>query len=78
MDGDSFSLELCDDISRIAAPDWDSIAGTQNPFVCHAFLAALEAGKAVGGDTGWDPLHLVLRDDGGKLIAAMPLSLIHI
>ena len=63
MDGDSFSLELCDDISRIAAPEWDSVAGTENPFVCHAFLAALEAGKAIGGDTGWDPLHLVMRDD---------------
>jgi predicted N-acyltransferase len=77
MDGDSFSLELCDDISRIAAPDWDSVAGTRNPFVCHAFLAALEAGKAVGGDTGWDPLHLVMRDDGGKLLAAMPHYLKH-
>jgi len=77
MDGDSFSLELCDDISRIAAPEWDSVAGTENPFVCHAFLAALEAGKAVGGDTGWDPLHLVMRDDGGRLIAAMPHYLKH-
>ena len=77
MDGDSFSLDLCEDISRIAAPEWDSVAGTENPFVCHAFLTALEAGKAVGGDTGWDPLHLVMRDDGGKLIAAMPHYLKH-
>ena len=51
MDGDNFSLELCDDISRIAAAEWESVAGTENPFVCYAFLAALEAGKAVGGDT---------------------------
>ncbi len=72
MDGDNFSLELCDDISRFTAAEWDSIAGTQNPFVCHAFLAALEAGKAVGGDTGWEPLHFIMRDDSGKLVAAMP------
>ena len=77
MDGERFSLELCDDISRIAADDWDSIAETKNPFVCHAFLAALEAGKAVGGNTGWEPQHLLMRDDYGRLIAAIPHYLKH-
>ena len=77
MDGDNFSLELCDDIGRIAAAEWDGIAGTENPFVCYSFLAALEAGKAVGGNTGWDPLHLVVRDNSRRLIAAMPNYLKH-
>ena len=37
------------------------------PFVSHAFLRALEVGGATGGDSGWDPMHLVLRDaEGGS------------
>ncbi len=72
MDGDNYSIELCDDINRIPREDWNTIAGTENPFVCHSFLAALEAGKAVGGETGWEPLHLLMRDDNGKLLGAMP------
>ena len=48
-----------------------------NPFVSHEFLHALEAGGATGGDSGWDPMHLVLRDSEGRLAAAMPHYLKH-
>lgn len=77
MDGDNFSLTLCSDISTVPAVEWDAVAGTDNPFVCHAFLHALEAGKAVGDDTGWEAMHLIMRDAGGTLIAAMPHYLKH-
>lgn len=77
MDGDYFSLTLCSDISTVPAVEWDAVAGTDNPFVCHAFLHALEAGKAVGDDTGWEAMHLIMRDAGGTLIAAMPHYLKH-
>lgn len=77
MDGDNFSLTLCSDISTVSAVEWDAVAGTDNPFVCHAFLHALEAGKAVGDDTGWEAMHLIMRDAGGTLIAAMPHYLKH-
>ncbi|MCA0401205.1 MAG: GNAT family N-acetyltransferase [Proteobacteria bacterium] len=43
-----------------------------NPFIFHAFLEALEASGSVGGRTGWTPLHLLLRDEAGDAIAAMP------
>jgi uncharacterized protein len=72
MDGDQFSLELCKDISRVRVAEWDALAGDDNPFVCHAFLLALEAGKAVGATTGWDPMHLLMRDAQGALVGAMP------
>ena len=77
MYGDSFTLDLAPSIAHIPAADWDRVAGPANPFVSHAFLAALEDGGATGGDTGWDPMHLVLRDSDGRLAAAMPHYLKH-
>ena len=77
MDGDSFNLDLAPSIAKIPATDWDRIAGSANPFVSHAFLRALEDGGATGGDSGWDPMHLLLRDGDGRLAAAMPHYLKH-
>ncbi|MDC0458893.1 GNAT family N-acetyltransferase, partial [Alphaproteobacteria bacterium] len=36
-----------------------------------------EKGGAVGGDSGWDPMHLLLRSDDGQLLGAMPNYLKH-
>ena len=77
MDGDAFTLDLAPSIAGISADDWDRVAGTANPFVSHAFLSALEDGGATGGDSGWDPVHLVLRDAEGRIAAAMPHYLKH-
>ena len=77
MDGDSFTLDLAPSIADIPAAEWDRLAGTANPFVSHAFLRALEDGGATGGDSGWDPMHLLLRDGDGRLTAAMPHYLKH-
>ena len=41
-----------------------------NPFLRHEFLAALETTGCVGGDTGWTPRHLLLRDDAGRAASA--------
>jgi len=77
MDGDSFTLDLAPSIDTLPASDWDRLAGPSNPFVSHAFLKALEDGGATGGDSGWDPMHLVLRDAEGRMMAAMPHYLKH-
>lgn len=77
MDGDAFTLDPVPSIAEIPAADWNRVAGSQNPFVSHEFLAALEGGGATGGDSGWDPMHLVLRDSEGRLAAAMPHYLKH-
>ena len=77
MDGDSFTVDLAPSIAAIPATDWDRVAGSANPFVSHAFLRALEDGGATGGDSGWDPMHLLLRDAEGRLAAAMPHYLKH-
>ena len=63
--------------TAIDAAEWDALAGPANPFISHAFLQALEKGGAVGGNSGWDPMHLLLRSDDGQLLGAMPNYLKH-
>jgi len=46
-----------------------------NPFISHAFLAALETSKSVGGHSGWLPQHLVLRDSENAVAAVAPCYL---
>jgi len=60
-------------IIDIPAVSWDALAPEQ-PFMRHAYLAALEETGCVGEGTGWHPLHATLWD-GGTLLAAMPLYL---
>lgn len=75
---ENIAIDLVDDIRTIAAADWDACLldtpdGPDNPFLRHAFLAALESSGSVGGDTGWDPRHVVVRDAAGRLLGAAPL-----
>lgn len=72
----SLSLSLHARISDIPAEVWDECAGTRdgggNPFVSHAFLAALEDSGSAGNRTGWLPQHAVLRD-GDRTVAVAPM-----
>ena len=77
MDGSALNLHIGTEMAAIDAAEWDALAGTGNPFVSHGFLHALETGGAVGGDSGWDPMHLLLRSDDGQLLGAMPHYLKH-
>jgi len=62
-------------IADIAATEWDSLAGNENPFISHAFLASLEESGAVGDQSGWSPHHLLLEDEAGRKVAAAPMYL---
>jgi predicted N-acyltransferase len=62
-------------IADLPAAAWDSLAGTDNPFVSHAFLDALERSGSATADTGWLPRHLVAEDDSGKVVGCAPLYL---
>ena len=46
-----------------------------NPFISHAFLAALEQSNSVGPRTGWQPRHVLAHTAEGTLIAAAPCYL---
>jgi len=70
-------IELIDSIAQIAPGAWDALAGNghtrpPDPFTTHRFLLALEDSGSVGPGTGWQPQHMVARQDG-VLLAAMPL-----
>ncbi|MBC7908525.1 MAG: N-acetyltransferase [Rhodospirillaceae bacterium] len=69
------SVTLLGGMADIPALDWDACAGGDNPFVSHAFLAALERSGSATELTGWLPRHLVVSDDEGKVLAAAPLYL---
>ncbi|MPT48631.1 MAG: N-acetyltransferase [Sphingobium sp.] len=60
-------------IRAIAPESWDRCAGTDDPFLSHAFLSALEESGSVGPDTGWRPLPLLAeREADGALLACAP------
>ncbi|MDE2562107.1 MAG: N-acetyltransferase [Sphingomonadales bacterium] len=62
-------------VGAFAAGDWDRLAGSDNPFVSHAFLTALEDSGSVGGRSGWDPLPISIEGEDGRPVAVMPAYL---
>ena len=68
----AWRAEVVDRLADVPAAEWNALDGDGNPFVTHAFLEALEAHSCVGGDSGWAPRHLLLRDEAGRLAGAVP------
>jgi len=72
----SITARLADGVRSIAAADWDACADPSglggNPFVGHAFLAALEESASVGGRSGWQPLPIVIDGADGRPAAIAP------
>ena len=69
----TLSLTLHPSVGGITPAEWDACAGTDNPFVSHAFLSAVEESGSAGPRTGWLPQHAALRDDTGTLLAVVPM-----
>ncbi|MAY61045.1 MAG: GNAT family N-acetyltransferase [Rhizobiales bacterium] len=76
-----YTLRTTAAITDIPPTEWEQLAGANrlnsstnayNPFVSHAYLSSLEESGTVSADTGWMPRHLVLEDDTGRLLGAMP------
>jgi predicted N-acyltransferase len=74
-------IKIAKALKAVDPAAWDACANpaapvgsdeTGNPFVSHAFLSALEESGCVGGRTGWTPLHVLVEDDDGVLVAASP------
>ncbi len=72
-ESDTFQLAILDRLSVISASEWNALLPKDaGPFLRHEFLSALEETGCVGGNTGWQVAHLVLKNDQ-KLLGAMPL-----
>jgi hypothetical protein len=70
----SLEVRLVQGIEQIDAGQWDACAGADQPFLGHAFLAALEASGSVSRRTGWLPLHLIVEQEG-ELLGCAPMYL---
>ncbi|HXA71106.1 MAG TPA: GNAT family N-acetyltransferase [Stellaceae bacterium] len=68
-------IRIVDGLAEVPAAAWDACAGSDNPFLCHAFLEALEASGSATAKTGWLPQHVLIEDAEGRLLAAAPLYL---
>jgi predicted N-acyltransferase len=70
---------MSDIVARIAggvasfeAADWDRCAGSDNPFLTRAFLAALEESGSASARSGWQPVPIAIDGADGRPAAVMP------
>jgi uncharacterized protein len=62
-------------VGSFDAAAWDALVPEANPFMRHGFLTALEDSGSVGKGTGWQPAPIVIEDEDGRLLAALPAYL---
>ena len=70
----SLSAEFVTSLDSVPADSWNNISGTDYPFTRHEFLCGLERSDCTTAATGWQPCHLLLRDETG-LQALLPMYL---
>lgn len=68
-------IDLLAGAKALDEADWQQLDTGGDPFISRAFLGAAESSGAAGVRMGWQPLHLVLREDDGKLMGFLPLYL---
>jgi hypothetical protein len=69
----AWRIEQVQSLAGVRSDEWNAIAGVDNPFLSHAFLAGLEIHGCLA-DHGWQSCHVLVRD-GAQLIGALPLYL---
>ncbi|MGZ8995010.1 MAG: GNAT family N-acetyltransferase [Rhodospirillales bacterium] len=74
-DGETTTVQVAGSIHDVLAADWDACAGSDNPFLSHAFFAALEDSASACAKTGWLPRHLVIAGADGRATGCAPLYL---
>lgn len=73
-DSCEITLEAVSSAGQITAGEWNACAnsdGSYNPFVTHAFFAALEESGSAIARTGWAARHLVARI-AGEVVGVVP------
>jgi len=68
----TITARIAQGVRAVPADQWDACAGTGNPFLRHAFLAALEESGSVGGRSGWQALPVIVDDADGVPVAIAP------
>lgn len=65
-------------LAELDPAEWDALLADTQPFLRHAFLSSLEDSGSVGGRSGWQPAHVLLRNELGELQAALQIGRAHV
>lgn len=71
----NLKVSFVDSIVDIGKQAWNELASTENPFTRYEFLHALEHTGCTTRESGWQPHHVAVYDDGKTLQAVMPMFL---
>ena len=74
---DSFQIRILNSLEGIEPTSWNNLqpGDCVNPFVTHEFLYAMEKSGSATSQTGWLGQHLILEDDNGTMLGALPCYL---
>jgi len=75
MSGEPVVARIGDGVAGFDPDQWDACAGADDPFLSHAFLAALEESGSATADAGWRPLPIAIDGPDGAPAAVMPAYL---
>jgi predicted N-acyltransferase len=67
-----YEATIVEGMGAVDRNEWDSLAKPYgNPFLSWGLLALLEDSSSICAETGWSPIHILLRK-AGRLVAAAP------
>ncbi|MEM7131924.1 MAG: GNAT family N-acetyltransferase [Chloroflexota bacterium] len=67
-----FKSQFTEQICSVTQEEWNGLVGIEYPFLRYEFLVALEESGSVSAETGWQPQHLIIRDQASQLVAVLP------
>jgi predicted N-acyltransferase len=65
-------VQFLKSIKETSKNEWNGVVNSDYPFLQYDFLEILESSKCVSKETGWNPYHLIVKENE-ELIAVMPL-----
>jgi predicted N-acyltransferase len=72
MSTEDIVIRIAEGVASVDAADWDRCAGSDNPFLSHAFLSALERSGSATSRTGWQSLPIIVHGPDGKPAGVAP------
>ncbi len=80
---ENYSIRVAQSFTDIDPDRWKQLSGTSrnaegksyNPFISHAFLSSIEESGSATAKTGWRGHHLLLENEKGDLLGAVPAYL---
>ena len=64
--------ELVSNLAEVNRNEWDSLNMSNHPFTSYDFLNSLEISESVSAKTGWNPQHIIIKNNKGNIIGASP------